>query len=191
MRALLLFGLLATAAGSQPAAGPPVSLGAGVGVADLGTGAEKFAFAGTLVVHRPGLSVGVHAASAEALDIFRSPRRNDRTGAVLVGRTAAAGPWVATALAGPSLTRRVLHGDRVALEGDGRDCPPSGCWFGFGDDYQRVERWGVGVMGRALLATYPVPGVPVGGHVEVGVNASTAGVTTSLVPGVSLRLGAR
>ena len=185
MRALLLFGLLATSAGSQPTAGTPVSLGAGVGVADLGTGAEKFAFAGTLVVHRPGLSVGVHAASAEALDIFRSPRRNDRTGAVLVGRTAATGPWVATALVGPSLTRRVLHGDRV-LEG-GPGCPPFGC----GDDYERVERWGVGVMGRALLATYPVPGLPVGGHVEVGVNASTAGVTTSLVPGVSLRLGAR
>lgn len=172
VRLILVAGLLGSVASAQIADPAPLAtVGGGVGIGNLGTGAEKFAVAATVLFHEERLAVGVHGTFAEALDIFRSPTRTDRVAALLVGRSHTDGRIQASALVGPSYTWRVLQGNLIEP-----------------DRYERVERQGPGLMGRVALALYPIDGVPLGAHVDMGANASTAGLTTSIVPGLVVRL---
>ena len=169
---------------------PPAPLGLtlggglGYGTAFDGSGA-RFAFVGTMAITRNRFTVAAHGTYAEALDIFRSPTRHDVVGAVLVGPSWRSEQAVGRVLAGPSYTSRVLHGERIFVE---RDCGFGGCIGGGGDRFERVERRGVGVMGRAGYLVFPFRGVPVGAELEAGVNLSAAGLTASFVPALVVRL---
>ena len=174
--ALVAAVFLAPSARAQPAA--PVTLGGGVGVGDVGTGVEKFAFAATLVVPLDGVALGVHAEVAEALDIFSTPARRNLVVGALAGTAFATRRTSTALLVGPTYTERRTRGERLGGEG-------------LGDAYRVVDRRGVGVMGRVVWTAFPFERVPVGARLEGGVNASTVGVTTSLVPGLAVRLGPR
>lgn len=182
-RSLALAAALAASALPPQAQSPvvaPASFSAGVGIGDAGTGAAKFAFASTLVVPLDRGAVGFYVEAAETLEIFTSPSARNLVVGALAGTVIASETASLALLAGPTYTQRRTQGDRI-VDASG----------GFTDRYEFQEHRGVGVMARAVWTSFPLPGVPVGARLEGGVNASTVGLTTSLVPGIAVRLGTR
>lgn len=157
---------------------PPVTLGAGVGIGDAGTGDAKFALASTLVVPLDRGAVGLYVEAAETLEIFTSPSARNLVVGALAGTATVTQRTSLALLAGPTYTQRRTQGARLFDEGGSLT-----------DRFASEERRGVGVTGRVVWTTFPLRGVPIGARLEGGVNASTVGVTTSLVPGLAVRLG--
>ena len=163
MRTLLLALLVTAPLSAQTVTG-------GIGVAGWGSSTEMLSLGGTATAPVAGWTVGVHGAYSEEIVLSSVWQDYQATGALLAGRSERDGVFEWSMLAGPSLTRAL----RQPNVSPARPSEPG---------------YELGAMVRLGGTVTPVPAVPVGLSLDLGVNAAAGGVTTTVVPGLALRLG--